>query len=63
MQEWMGRLWVKVNSKYKENDRRLKEQFINVMNVKTITAKIITELMVLKLTSEVSSEQVLVWAH
>ena len=60
-QEWMGRLQVKAaDCKCKENDRRLKEKFNNGMNDEAIAAEIIIELTVLKDTSEVSSEQVLV---
>ena len=40
--------------------RRLKDQFLEGMNDEAITAKLIKELMVLKDTSEASSEQVLV---
>ena len=58
----MGRLKIKVtNCKYKEYDRRLKEQFINGLDDDTIIAKIIKELTALKDTREVSSKQVLMW--
>ena len=53
----MGRLQVKaVECICKKYDRTLKEQFINGMNNEAITVTIINELMVMKDTSEVSSE-------
>ena len=61
MQEWMGRLWVKTAYyKYQENDRRLKENFINSESNEAITAEVIKEWRMLKDTSEISIEQVLV---
>ena len=48
---------------YQEYDIRLKEQFINGLNVETIIAEIIKELTTLSDTSEVASEQVLMWAQ
>ena len=58
----MGRLQVKAKEcKHKEYGRRLKEQFMNGMNNEATTAKITKELAALKDTTEVSSEEVLVW--
>ena len=63
IQEWIGRIQIKAGEcKNQENDRRLKEQFINGMNDEAITAKIIKGLMAIRDTSEVSSGQVIVWA-
>ena len=60
----MGRLQVKAaDCKYKENEGRLKEQFINGLNDKAITVKITKKLMVPKDTSKVTSDQVLVWGQ
>ena len=59
----MGRLCIKVAKyKYKEIDRRLKEQFITDMNNEAITGKIIKESRDPKDTSDVSSEHILIWA-
>ena len=44
---------------YKEIDKRLKEEFINLINGQTITTKIFRELTVIKNTSEIAREQVL----
>ena len=61
-EEWMGILRVRVTEwKYKEWDRRLKEQFINGIIYWPMTAKIIKELATIKDISEVMSEQVLSW--
>ena len=44
-EEWVGRLKIKATEcKYKENDRRLKEQFINSISNEVITAEIIKDL-------------------
>ena len=47
--------------KYKENYKRLKEQFINGINDKGMTNEIIEELTSTKNISEVPNEQVLLW--
>ena len=53
MEEWMGRLQVKAaDCKYKENDRKLKEQFTSGINNEAIIAKIIKECNVLRDTIE-----------
>ena len=49
--------------KYQEYARRLKGQFINDLNDETIIAMTIKELTVLKDTSQVSTEQFLIWAQ
>ena len=42
MEEYLGRLQVKVaKRKFQKNNRRQKEQFINGINNETITAKIV----------------------
>ena len=62
-EEWMGRLRVKeIKYKCKEIDRRLKEQFINGINDQTMTSEIRRELMVIKVMSDVTNEQILSWA-
>ena len=54
---------MKVNEcKYKEKDRRLKEQFINGINDDKMMAEIIGELTTVKKTTEITSEQVIDWA-
>ena len=64
MQEWMGRLQIKWQSaNIRKMNRMMKKQSSNCMNDEAITAEIIKELIVLKDTSEVSSEQVLTWTH
>ena len=58
----MGRLRVKaMECKYKEWDRRLKEQFINSMNDKTLTADIRKELTIINYISKVMRKEVLSW--
>ena len=47
--------------KYKDRDRRLKEQFINGINNHTLTMEIIRELTVLKDMNQVTSGQILPW--
>ena len=49
--------------KYKEYYRRLKEKFINGLDVETIKAEMIKELTALEDTNEVSSEQLLMCAQ
>ena len=48
--------------KYKENDRHLKEQFINGINDDDMTVDVIKELTTKKDMSTIISEQVLLWA-
>ena len=63
-QEWIGKWHFKaIDCKYKEYERRLKEQFSNGLDDKNIIAEIMKELTALKDTSEVSSEQILMWDH
>ena len=58
----MGRLHMKpVNCEFQEYARRLTEQFINGRDDEVIIEGIIRELTALKDTSEVSSDQVLMW--
>ena len=59
---WAG-CKLRPQTKYKEYDRRLKEQFINGLDDETIIVEIIKELTALKETSEVSSEQTLMGAQ
>ena len=64
VQEWMGRLHVKVmDCEYKEYDRRLKEQFINCLDDENQVEEIITYLTAYKDTNDVSSKQILLWAQ
>ena len=60
----MGRLCIKItDSTYKEHERRLKEQFLNALDNENIIAEILKEWTAYKDTSEVSSEQVLMFAQ
>ena len=60
----MHRLYIKATDcKCKTCDRRLKEQFTNMLDNKNIIEEIIKELTALKDTSEVSSERVLMRAQ
>ena len=55
----MGKLHVyATDCKYKEYDRRLKEQVMNGLDDENLTAEITKELTVFKDTSEISSKQV-----
>ena len=59
----MGRFCInEVDCEYKECDRRLMEQFINGLDDEVILEEIIQELTALKDNSEVSSDEVLMWA-
>ena len=63
-QELMGTLWIKdTDYKHKEYNRSLKEQFIYWLDDETIVAERIKQLMALKDTGKMSSEQVLMWAQ
>ena len=58
----IGRICIKaIDWKYKEYDRQLKEQIINSLDDENMVEEIIRELKALKDTSEVSSEQILLW--
>ena len=58
----MGRLQMgATDSRFEEYDRRLKKLFINGQNNENNIDEIIKELIALKDTSEVSSEQLLMW--
>ena len=60
----MGKLCMKaVNFEYNEYYMRLIEQFINGLDAEVIIEEVIRELTILKDTSEVSSNQVLMRAQ
>ena len=60
----MGYLRIKANEcNYKENGRRLKEQFINCRKVVNTMTEIILEFTKVKKTNEINSEQVLAWTR
>ena len=48
--------------KYKQNDRPLEEKFIRGINIDAMITEIIQELTSINNTSEVTSEQVPMWA-
>ena len=48
---------------YNEQDRRLKEQFMNGINDENVMTKIIMELTAIRKTNEITNEQVLSWAR
>ena len=55
-EEWMGHLRIKANEyRYKEKDRRLKEQFINGINNEDKMTELPRELMAVTKTSEITS--------
>ena len=59
----MGQLGIKANEcKYKKYDRYLKEQFLNGINDKMMTAEIIKELTMLRRTTDMTSKWVLTCA-
>ena len=61
-EEWMGRLITEATEcEYKDNDSRLKEQFINDINDEVMTAEIVNELSTIKYTSETTSGVLLLW--
>ena len=58
----MGRLRIKATGcKFKENDRRLREPFINGRN-EVVTSETINDLVTIKDTAKGKSEQVLICA-
>ena len=61
-QEWMHRLNIKAaDCIYKEHGRQLKEEFINDIYDEEITQVVIKELTAKRNTSEIDSEQVIMW--
>ena len=51
-----------VNCIYKEHDRRVTDQFINDLGNEVIIKEITREIIALKDTNEVNSDQILMWA-
>ena len=63
-QEWMGRLYIKTTEcNYKEHNRRLKEQFINVIDDEKNHTRDVKKLTAHKNKKEIDSEQVLIWGQ
>ena len=62
VEEWMGRLWVAVESSYQEFDRQLKEQFIHGLKDKCMLEEIIKELTATKNDDCITTGGVLAWA-
>ena len=62
--EGMGYIRIKTNEcKYKEKDRRLKEQFIYGINYIEMVREIIHKLSTVKKTSKITRDHILAWAR
>ena len=63
VEEWIGRLWVEaVECNYQEVDRQLKEQFIHVLNDKSMLEEIKKELTTARNDEHITSGGVIAWA-